>query len=281
MASILRYFNELRTWSVISGLDLDASYFQGAIGGLNLSNDSGAPNSILDVSAGYGVDSTNSTFIKLGAFTKTTGGVWVAGTGQFGMGTGLTIANTTWYHVFAITNAGIPDVYFDTSASAANAPTGTTVFRRIGSFRTDGSAHILPFIQNGDNFMWATFFADIAANNPGTAAVTRTLTVPTGVKVQAIGQAMIKDTTTVNSAVAWLLTDLALTDQAGASTDNTNGGATVSLDTATGSNDVATSYFAIWTNTSAQIRSRATASAGGQTFYITTQGWNDPRGRFA
>jgi hypothetical protein len=60
-------------------------------------------------------------------------------------------------------------------------PSGYTLKRRIGSFRTNSSAQIIDFVQDGDEFSWvAPFAADISATNPGASAVTRTLTVPTG-----------------------------------------------------------------------------------------------------
>lgn len=160
-----------------------AACFRSFLAGLTLSNDGTTPNSVLDIAAGSCIDSTNAVMITLGAFTKSTAGSWAAGTGSNGMGTGLTIANTTWYHVFAIINAGAADVYFDTSVTAANAPSSTTSFRRIGSFLTDGSAHIIAFVQDGDLFQWK---APVTANggaNPGTSAVLQTLTTPLGVHV--------------------------------------------------------------------------------------------------
>lgn len=155
------------------------SVVNGWINGFTLSNDAGTPNTILDIAAGYAADSTNATMITGTAFTKTTGGAWAAGTGNAGMGTGLTIANSTWYHVFAIINAGNYDVYFDTSATAANKPASTTAFRYIGSFKTDGSAHIIAFFQFGQQFLWAASVADISAGGTLSAAL-YTLTVPLG-----------------------------------------------------------------------------------------------------
>ena len=45
-------------------------YMRGFIGGLTLSNDSGSPNTVLDISAGDCMDSTNAVFIALSAFRK-------------------------------------------------------------------------------------------------------------------------------------------------------------------------------------------------------------------
>src|SRR5581483_1603164 len=85
------------------------AYFSGLIE----SNDGGTPNSVLDMAAGMAADTTNAVLISVGAFTKSTAGAWTAGTGQHGMGNGLTIANSTWYHVCLANNSGTPDYWFD------------------------------------------------------------------------------------------------------------------------------------------------------------------------
>jgi hypothetical protein len=56
----------------------DPSFYQSYLAGLQLSNDGTLPNAVIDISAGVCTDSTNATFIKLGAFTKNTGGTWIA-----------------------------------------------------------------------------------------------------------------------------------------------------------------------------------------------------------
>lgn len=150
------------------------------ISGFGLSNDTTTPASILDIAAGVAVDSSNAVTISGSAFKKSTAGVWAAGAGGNGMGTGLTVAANTWYHVFAIVNGGAFDVYFDTSITAANKPAGTTAFRYIGSFRTISGSTISQFLQMGQRFMWGNPPADLSA---GTATIptSLTLTVPPGI----------------------------------------------------------------------------------------------------
>ena len=156
---------------------------RGYIDGLTLSRVSATQ---IGVQAGVATDSTSAATIRFGSsFTKSTAGTWVAGTFQNGMGVALTITNTAWYHVFAIIKAGAADIYIDTSASAANKPVGTTYFRRIGSFLTNGSAQIIAFTQIGDRFVWS-----VPVNNYTTAGLDTTpayaaATVPTGVVVEA------------------------------------------------------------------------------------------------
>jgi hypothetical protein len=167
------------TWSAPSG----GIVINGYINGFTLSNDGATPNTILDIAAGYAADSTNAVMITGTAFTKTTGGTWVAGTGNAGMGTGLTVAASTWYHVFAIIKGGAYDVYFDTSPTAANAPSGTTAFRYIGSFKTDSSSHILKFFQFGQYFYPNSSVLEVNSGSATSATAITLGGVPSGFNI--------------------------------------------------------------------------------------------------
>ena len=244
------------------------------IAGYTLSNDAGSPNTVLDIAAGSAADSTNTQNINLGsAYTKSTAGLWAAGTGANGMGVGLTIANSTWYHVFAIINAGNPDVYFDTSVTAANKPVGTTYFRRLGSFLTDGSSHILAFVQDGSLFQWSTVTQDFSTSAPGTSAVTRALNVPLGVSVQAILRASLQNTD-VGSACFLLFSDLATSDVAPTAAMADYGNA----QNAAGALATEGGRIQIRTNTSQQVRYRVSYSSGNVAVTGNTVGWIDSRG---
>lgn len=250
---------------------LDASYLQGYLGGLTLSNDGSTPNTVLDIAAGVCVDSTNAVFIKLGAFTKSTGGSWAAGSGSNGMGTGLTIANSTWYHVFAIINNGSADVYFDTSVTAANKPASTTAFRRIGSFITDSSAHIVAFSQNGDEFLWSVIRVDANAATISSGSGTNyTVSVPLGIKCGYLGHYLALGNA---SATTFLFTSPDESDQAVSN-------AAEDFSQQVNSLGFSASLPAIRTNTSSQIRGRSFATAAGGVT-LGGRGYIDTRGRFA
>lgn len=240
------------------------------LAGLTLSNDGGSPNTVLDIAAGMCIDSTAASVIRLGAFTKSTAGSWAVGSGSNGMGVGLTIANGTWYHVFAILNTGTPDVYFDTSVTAANKPVGTTVFRRLGSFKTDSSAHIVAFTQSGDYFWWSVPVVELANVVPGvTTAFTVTLGgVPTGLVVEAIMNGYVEDPS--NPATVYF--------SALASADGVVNGSNFSIASPLNS-IVGISGMMFLTNTSAQIRARS--ATAGATIQLNSLGWIDNRGRFA
>jgi hypothetical protein len=156
----------------------------GYIFGYTLSNDGSLPNTSLDIAAGFAADSANATMITGTAFTKTLScSAFVAGTGNCGTISSACQTNSTaasvWCHVYVITVSGATDYYVDTSATAANAPAGTTAHRYIGSVFINGSNHIQPFTQDGQKFIWTTAFTDVNGSNAGveTAAV---LTVPLG-----------------------------------------------------------------------------------------------------
>src|SRR5260221_5524476 len=144
----------------------------GYIDGLILSNDGGTPNTKLDVAAGVCRDDTNPAAIVLNS------GVVIdcATNGVNGLDTGA-LANNTWYHVFAILGGVAPATLASTSASSPTLPAGYTLKRRIGSFRTDGSAHIIAFKQNGDEFIWSTVTLDVNGAATSTTAALNTLTV--------------------------------------------------------------------------------------------------------
>lgn len=191
--------------TIITGIVL-----QNFLGGLTLSNDGTTPNSVLDIAAGTATDSTNAQFIALGAFTKSTAGAWAVGSGSNGMGNGLTVANSTWYHVCLTPNGGTSDIWFDTSAVCANKPIGVSgsIFRRIGSFKTDATAHILPFFQNGDTFLAGKLPAGpydyTGTNMPAGVVTVNLVSVPPGVRVQMIALADFGDTGVAN-AITWRL----------------------------------------------------------------------------
>jgi hypothetical protein len=240
------------------------------LAGLTLSNDGTSPNTVLDVAAGMAADSTNATYVTLSStLVKATQGAWAAGSGSNGMGNGLTVAASTWYHVFAIVNGSSPDVYFDTSPAAANAPSGTTAFRRVGSFKTDSSSHIIAFTQNGDDFLWRTPVNDVNVSNLSTSATNFTLSVPTGVQVIAHTRGYAVSPNAQSNMLC------SSPDETGSTTSNSPIG---NLNLAFSVTNIGIGYQRdIRTNTSAQ--EQCVSSASSTTYVEDTNGWIDRRGR--
>lgn len=245
---------------------------QGFIGGLTLSTAGGS--TTMSIAAGMCCSDDATTMMKLAAFSKTTS-AWALGTGNGGLDTG-TIAASTWYHFFVIerTDTGVVDALISLSATAPTLPTNYTKQRRIGSGKTDGSSNWTVFIQDGDVFRWSVPVNDILATNPGTSAVTRTLTVPTGVNVYADVVTGGFNTASDDLTIGIYLSDLAVADTA---VNATTGGMTVDFAAGTGT-VLCMGPAQIRTNTSAQIRSRLQNSNANIGLIIMTVGWTDRRG---
>jgi hypothetical protein len=230
---------------------------------------SASSTTVLQVTGCYAVDSTNAVVMNQTAtFTKSTAGSWTAGSGNNGMGVGLTITTATWYHVFEILNGGLIDYYFDTSVSAANAPAGTTAFRRIGSFKTDGSSHIISYTQSTDAFIWGTVVSEQNTTVPSSATLIVLGGVPTGVSVQARIRGLASFSGGNGSVLIQSPFETSTTPQAPSGNADSGGltGAFTDFN------------ILVVTNTSAQVRWSAQSSAT-TTGILITFGWIDPRGR--
>lgn len=240
--------------------------------GLTLSNNAGDATNDIDIALG-GVPATSNLYFMFlsGALTKQLDAVWAVGTNAGMRATGIAIADTT-YHIFLIMrpDTGVVDIAADSSAVGANIAANTnaayTQIQRIGSIvRVAGV--IKPFIQDKARFQWLSQVGDVAAGNPGTAAVTRTLTLPLGVQTIAIVAAALQSSTA--AAYRLYLSDLAATDVAADVTNQTV--ATIG----NGSGGFTAAQAQVRTNTSAQIRSRMSVSDAGLTVNVNTIGWID------
>lgn len=248
------------------------------LSGLTLST--AGSSQVFSIAAGVATDSTNVSMMSLAAFTKTAVGgfTWTLGSGGSALDTGAYSTNT-FYHVFVIQrpDTGVVDVLVSLSATSPTLPTNYTLFRRIGTIKTDGSSNWTAFYQNGDTFLWSTLPAlDYSTNNPGTSAVTVTTGVPTGVRVEAMLNATLRN---VASAIgsSMLLSSLDIADTA-PNLITSPLGSLAANSTATA---FQSSQVRVWTNTSAQIRLRLSGSSTDITPYIQSIGWMDRRGRDA
>lgn len=238
--------------------------------GLILSNDTDTDHDI-NITAGGARDSGDIYNLRLSSeITKQIDATWATGDDAGGLSSSLTApANDTCYHVFLVEIAGAVDVLFDTSITCANGVTdhSVTKYRRIGSVRTDGSANIRAFVQDDIEFIYAVPVADVSADNPGTSAVTHTLTVATGVRVDAIITGYL-DWATTGTALHRIFT----TDETDAalSTANSSFRTRTALNTTPGFGRTR-----IKTDTSGQIKTRHDGSGVGDFLYINTVGWVD------
>lgn len=262
----------------ISQTDADARYapigMRGFLAGCTMST-AGA-SATMSIAAGQAADSTNAVLMSLAAIAKTTA-AWAVGTAQGGLDAS-TIANSTWYHFYLIRrpDTGVTDVIFSTNATSPTLPANYTQYRRIGSGLTNGSAQWTSFTQDGDDFGWATPVSDVAATNPGAAAVSYALSVPLGVRVKANFQGVIKNLGTAANCFGYF-SDLATADL----TPSINLMDTALAEAVAGGVNAGGGRFSIYTNTSKQIRARVSYSDGSVGVLILTHGWTDTRGRNA
>lgn len=245
---------------------------RGHIFGLALANNVTDAVNDIDIAVGEAASSaTTPALITLAAaLTKRLDAAWAVGNNQGGLDTG-TVSNGT-YHLYLIRrpDTGVVDACFSLDASSPNTssfiPSAYTQYRRIGAVMRSGGA-IRAFKQYGDDFLLNAPATDVNVTNPGTAAVTRTLTVPAGVEVRALLTAFITDAATSNTMY---LSPLSLSDATAAV------GGAFQLSTATGARSVAP--VSVWTNTASQIRSRVENSSASTQILLTTLGWMDRRG---
>lgn len=238
--------------STVSGTAAGALTPRGHLWGLTLSNNAGDATNDIDIAVGECVsdDTTaaNRALIELtSGLTKQLDAVWAVGTNAGMLATGAAIANTT-YHVFLILrpDTGVVDLAADSSATGANITANTdaayTKKRRIGSILRE-SAAIVPFIQDGDEFQRQTGVANASSVNPGTSAITQTLSVPVGITVQAKLDVYLTSPTTAASNAYF--SDISAADIV---PSGTTGVQVISI-TATGNSTGAAAEIRVRTNT--------------------------------
>lgn len=233
-----------------------------------------ASTTTITVGAGAAQDSGNTDHMILTvAMTKTTA-AFAAGTGNGGLNTG-TIAVLSWYHWFLIKNgsSGAVDVMFSLSAVPA-LPTGFTLYRRIGSAKTNGSSQWVKFVSEGELFQWDVSTHEVTLTNPGTAALTRALNVPPA-RVRAIVSLNWSNVDPADYPAGILLSDLSVTDTA-PQTGVANTSA-VGFVPSAGNNGGC--VVEVMTNTSSQIRVRVEHSGPTTAIDLAALGWWDWRGK--
>lgn len=145
------------------------------------SNNVTTPNTKIDIAAGKFRDSTDAFDIITSSGTLDCGT-----TGANGLDTG-SLANSTQYYTFGIAKVdGTTAVLASTSPTAPTLPSGYTYFRRIGSFRTDASAHILAFHHVNDKWYYDTAIRDLNSSAVGTTFANKALSVPAVQGVEAV-----------------------------------------------------------------------------------------------
>ena len=242
-----------------------APFMRSYLAGLTLST--AGSSTTFSVAAGTAADSTNTDMMTFSASISKTTSAWAAGSAAGSLDTG-TIAASTWYHAYLIKNesTGAVDVLVSLSASSPTLPSGYTLFRRIGSMKTNSSSQWTKFVQDGDEFLWSAPTTGDISVSIGTSPTNVTTNVPSGVQVWAIVNGLLNNGT-VGTQIGLYSPDN------GTPSSNTSFGWTVS-NTSTG---VGTGIAKIRTDTSQHIV--GSSNVASSSVNATTFGWVDRRGR--
>lgn len=242
-----------------------APFQKGYLFGLLPANDSGTPNTKIDIGAGQCRSDDDTVDFTYGStFIKDLSATWVVGSGNGGLDTGA-LGNSLSYDIYAVgkVDGTAPDFIVTLSSNAGPAyPSGYAVKRLVGQFMTDASAHIRAGTWYPDgSFTYAVPISDAAVSNAGTAAVLRALSAPPN--AIAVFNAWLNNVTT--AAIQLLMTDPAQTD--------TTPTTTIFDIRATATSQVNGGEFRRRLNSSSQVRTRQQASGASDAFDIVTRGW--------
>lgn len=239
--------------------------------GLTLSNNATDATNDIDVAVGECRNEVNTADIRIAsALTKQLDATWVAGNNAGGR-FATSIANGTW-HVFAITNGSVNDVGFSQNldpSSDPSYPAGYS-YRRIGSILRESGA-IVAFQQDDRIFQRRTQLLDYTAANIGTTAFLVALAVPTGLRLGVTVSGVYRNTSGVPDGLIVRISDPSVNDQVPSVTAaplHEIGDGSV-LDGRLGR------QIRTFTNTSAQVRVRATLTSANYTLYLSTYMWED------
>lgn len=204
------------------------------------------------------------------AMTKRLDGSWTAGSGNGGLDTGTVQPNAT-YHLRAIRNAstGVADLLWSASATAPTMPSGWNSIQRLQTVKTDGSGNIRPFVTFGKTTLLTTMIEDVSDSTLGNTAKFYTLSVPTGVSVEALMRLHVYD----GDGVGFVLISSPMEDDQSPQAPSLpkRFSATTAVTNGRSGGEIRT-----LTNTSAQVRARAFGTALPITeVSIQTYGWVD------
>jgi len=145
--------------------------------GLVMTNNSGTPNTIWDVTATRAVmaDTSNLSVIATSVSLSINAGT----TGANGLDAG-SLANNTWYYAYAISDGSTIAGLLSASATSPTMPGSYTYKVLLGAIKTGGSATFLRIIQRGRLSQYQVIAASTTPNIPQMASGTAgDPTVPT------------------------------------------------------------------------------------------------------
>lgn len=124
--------------------------------------------------------------------------------------TGLSLSASTWYHLYAFLNEGVPDIEHVTTAPSApyngraRTKSGDTTRRYVGSIRTDSGGNIIQFkVDTAGDFRYLTANTAQRILSAGTATVRTTVSGSNFIPVTATHAILIVVNT--DTVVFWNL----------------------------------------------------------------------------
>lgn len=262
-----------------ANLDPFRECFINYISGLTIATDTDAEHDIA-IATGSCRDASNADFItNSSVLTKQIDAAWTAGDDAGGFPSGLTLSATTWYHVFVIKDVtnDLVDAGFDTSLTASNLladATDYTLYRRIGSIKTDGDSNIVGFLTvedaaGGIDFHWLDPPLDVNVSNLGSSGADYAISVPSGFRVKA------KINVAFYNGGSWIGGYVCNPDVNAESPSATAAPLGVSRAFSDSDGNVSLDNLECWTDTSGKVF--ASAWSANSTFRLATLGWHDPR----
>jgi hypothetical protein len=234
----------LRNYQRASGRALVSSdgVVRNYISGLTLT---GFTNTTITVAAGQAADSANLAMIAYVGGTLN-----AATTGANGLRTGLSLSANASYGLFLLSGVSGQCLFGDNAITPGTLPTGyTTSWRRIATFYTDASSHIIPMIQVDRDFYWLDQSQPtLAINNTiSTSVVTFTMPLLIGKKWPIVLRLLLAPSGTQQRVLFW---DADGVNQVPGNTNNPP----VDLFNAASVSAGSVNQMRITTNTSSQIK---------------------------
>jgi Collagen triple helix repeat (20 copies) len=253
----------------------------GYLTGLVMANNVTAPTTTIDFAPGSATDSGGALVMtRTSVMSKRIDTTWAAGNGN-GMRMPGTLTDG-WYHLYLVAQAAgaLPDFFAHSGPDPTIALTSLQTLnaayvyiRRVGAIMIAGGL-VVPFIQVGDYFRWATIRKDLEIFNPGTAGDVRAVSIPPGVRT--LGMFHVRIDCDPSQGFVFLMTCPDTTDQQpGYSGSPTYVGQML---VEPGQQQMACQISCL-TNANSSIRYRISNSNINAAVRIFTESWVDYRGR--
>lgn len=175
---------------------------------------------------------------------------------------------------YQASDTGVVDILTSVSAAAPTLPMNYTLFRRIGSLKTNGSFQWIKFIQQGDVFYWDSPTLDVSGTAVSSTPANGTLNVPLGVSVRPLMN--VQGSNSSGTVVRFRVYSPLVGDNNAVNNNNVGAGG-AGLTSSNAWTQIASEY----SDTAQHIRFANFANDANVTVNITVTGWIDDRGKLS